>query len=308
MASTINILLSSFPGLSLPKTVSLSIPSISSFDDLRNHVSSLLPPGLGIEQLRLTTLANREISASPAAVSTLLQESYQNNRPGLLTLRLSAPLCGGKGGFGSQLRAAGGRMSSRRKGNKEEDNGSSRNLDGRRLRTVNEAKALAEYLALKPGMDEKAKKARRERWEKVVEAAERTQEEMKQGKGKSRIDGEWMEDKEEVAERAREAVARAMKEGTWTDSLAGVDVNGAGSSSNSAGSASPSDGDSDMEDIPSHAIGSSGIKLIPIAATNSAAAPPRKTFYGFDDDDDEFSSDEDEEEVEEDKGKQPIKA
>ncbi|KZZ96317.1 hypothetical protein AAP_01090 [Ascosphaera apis ARSEF 7405] len=206
-------------------------------------------------------------------------------------------------------------MSSRRKGNKAEDNGSSRNLDGRRLRTVNEAKALAEYLALKPGMDEKAKKARRERWEKVVEAAERTQEELKQGKGKARIDGEWMEDKEEVAERAREAVARAMKEGTWTDSLAGVDVHGAGgsgSSNNSAGSASSSDedSDSDMGDIPSRNTLNNGIRPVPTVATTSSAPPPRR-FFGFDDDedDDEFSSDEEEEEEEADlKGKQAVQA
>ncbi|KAI5286937.1 hypothetical protein KEM54_006370 [Ascosphaera aggregata] len=295
MASTVNVLLSSFPGLSLPKTSSFSIPSTASLQDLRNEVSSLLPTGLSIQQLRLTTLSNKEIIASPTAISTLLQRSYEGSKPGLITLRLSAPLCGGKGGFGSQLRAAGGRMSSRRKGNKEEDNGSSRNLDGRRLRTVNEAKALAEYLALKPGMDKRAKEARRERWEKVVEAAERTQEELRNGKGKARIDGEWMEDKEEVAERAREAVARAMKDGTWTDSLAGVDVHHGSSTSGSAGSASPSDEDSDMDDTPSRDVGSSGVKCVPTAPVGSTAnrALARRKFFGFDDDeDDEFLSDE----------------
>jgi len=49
-------------------------------------------------------------------------------------------------------------MSSKRKRNQGEDNGSSRNLDGRRLRTVNEAKALAEYLAIKPDMAKREKK------------------------------------------------------------------------------------------------------------------------------------------------------
>lgn len=49
---------------------------------------------------------------------------------------LSPRLLGGKGGFGSQLRAAGGRMSSQRTDNKD----SCRDLDGRRLSTVKEAK------------------------------------------------------------------------------------------------------------------------------------------------------------------------
>ncbi|KAI5295308.1 hypothetical protein KEM52_001759 [Ascosphaera acerosa] len=227
--SSITVLLSSLPGLALPKTTALSIPSSATYNDLRDEISALLPGSLTVDSLRLTTTSSHEITPSSARrLSSLVSPSYttcQNHgttattttttttTPSLfLSLRLSAPLCGGKGGFGSQLRAAGGRMSSRRKGrgaNAEEDNGSSRNLDGRRLRTVTEAKALAEYLALKPGMDKKAKEARRERWEKVVEAAERTQEELRagaSGKGKAKIDGGWMEDKEEAAERAREAV------------------------------------------------------------------------------------------------------
>lgn len=50
-------------------------------------------------------------------------------------LRLGVRLLGGKGGFGSQLRAAGGKMSSKRTENKN----SCRTLDGRRLSTVREA-------------------------------------------------------------------------------------------------------------------------------------------------------------------------
>lgn len=50
-------------------------------------------------------------------------------------------------------------MSSRkRKQNAELATGSARNLDGRRIRTVTEAKNLAAYLATKPDMDRKEKK------------------------------------------------------------------------------------------------------------------------------------------------------
>lgn len=53
-----------------------------------------------------------------------------------VTLRITPRLLGGKGGFGSQLRAAGGRMSSQKTSN----NDSCRDLNGRRLSTLKEAK------------------------------------------------------------------------------------------------------------------------------------------------------------------------
>lgn len=56
-----------------------------------------------------------------------------------MSLRLTPRLKGGKGGFGSQLRAAGGRMSSQKTSN----NDSCRDLSGRRLSTVKEAKKYA---------------------------------------------------------------------------------------------------------------------------------------------------------------------
>ncbi|KAG8531095.1 uncharacterized protein KY384_004452 [Bacidia gigantensis] len=112
-------------------------------------------------------------------------------------------------------------MSSKRKKNQGENSGSNRNLDGRRLRTVNEAKALAEYLALKPDMEKKEKEARRKRWEEVVALAERKEEEIRSG-AKGKVDGQWAEDKEEISERTREAVHATMKLGDYHDDLQGM--------------------------------------------------------------------------------------
>ena len=100
-------------------------------------------------------------------------------------------------------------MSSRRKKNQGDSNSSNRNLDGRRLRTITEAKALAEYLALKPEMEKKEREARRKRWEQVVQLAERGEYDIRNG-SKGRVD-KWLEDKEEVEERTREAVSLAMR-------------------------------------------------------------------------------------------------
>jgi hypothetical protein len=170
-------------------------------------------------------------------------------------------------------------MSSKRKRNQGEDNGSSRNLDGRRLRTVNEAKALAEYLAIKPDMAKREKEERRKRWEQVVELAERREEEIKSGiKGK--VDGKWVEDKEEAGERTREAVLAAMKSGNYKDNLLGT----------SQGSASGS-GHSATEDEVMGGTSSKGTT----PPSEAEAKPKARSFFGFDDDDEFMSSDEDEE-------------
>ncbi|KAE8350852.1 telomere stability and silencing-domain-containing protein [Aspergillus coremiiformis] len=306
----VNVLLSTFPGLSLPSTLSFSLPSTSTFSDLTEKISSYIPSSVPLHSLILTTTSNKQIlPASNISISHLIAPNGEiTTTSTLLPLRLSVPLCGGKGGFGSQLRAAGGRMSSKRKRNQGDDNGSSRNLDGRRLRTVNEAKALAEYLAVKPEMDRKEKEERRRRWQAVVEAAEKREEELKNGSGRQKIDGQWMEDKEEMSERAREAVLAAMKDGMWTDNLHDTirdSILGGSSTSASEGSGqdstSASDEDSDdeqeMKDVPG-----------PSEPVRKSAAPRR--FIGFDDDD-EFMSDSEEEENDQDddsKGKGKARA
>ncbi|OJD23767.1 hypothetical protein ACJ73_04873 [Blastomyces percursus] len=308
---TINFLLSSFPGLPLPPTLSFSLPSTATIADVAHNVSSRLPSSLRnvSDRLLLTTTSNKRlIPYSSESIATLLDGAQTISQSTFIPLRLSARLCGGKGGFGSQLRAAGGRMSSRRKGNQEENNGSNRNLDGRRLRTVKEAKALAEYLALKPDMDRKAKEARRKRWEAVVEAAERREAEIRNGEGKGKVDGVWMEDKEEVGEKAREAVLCAMKEGNWKDNLAGAEffnessasASASNSSEDSRSSPSASDG-SDMEDV---ADTSTSVAALPQPAKSTV---PARRYFGFDDDDDELMSDEEDEEGEADipDGKEP---
>jgi hypothetical protein len=170
-------------------------------------------------------------------------------------------------------------MSSKRKRNQGEDNGSSRNLDGRRLRTVNEAKALAEYLAIKPDMAKREKEERRKRWEQVVELAERREEEIKSGiKGK--VDGKWVEDKEEAGERTREAVLAAMKSGNYKDNLLETSQGSASGSGNSASEDEVMGGTSSKGTTP---------------PSEAEAKPKARTFFGFDDDDEFMSSDEDEE-------------
>ena len=292
--ATINVLLSTFPGLGLPSTLCIPISSTSTISDFSYVLSSRLPPDALNHRLIFTTSSNKQFSlSSPQPLTTLLPNANDT----LLPLRISLPLCGGKGGFGSQLRAAGGRMSSKKKRsqNAAEANASSRNLDGRRLRTVTEAKALAEYLAVKPEMDKREKEERKKRWEAVVEAAERQKEDLQDGKGKGRVDGKWLEEKEEAEQKTREAVIAAMKAGmligvgglstTQEEALVGS-VGSAGSKESASNE--EDDDDEDMSNEDDAGEGSSSSK-----ATTPPSGSERKIF-GWDDDDDDEEDDEEE--------------
>lgn len=274
----VNVLITTFGGLGLPPTLSLPLPQSTTISELRDRLNDRVPQT--DSRLLITTIGNEElpvISARP--ISDLLSSTHDD----FLSLRLSLPLCGGKGGFGSQLRAAGGRMSSKKKKNQGDNNGSSRNLDGRRLRTVTEAKALAEYLAIKPDMERKEKEKRRERWEQIVELAERREEEIKRGGGKATVDGKWVEEKEGAGERTREAVLAAMKAGNYKDNLL--------STSQGSNSSTPSDEVSADEEQPEEASSSKAT-----TPTSESEAPVKgvkaRTFFGFDEDDEFMSSDE----------------
>lgn len=168
-------------------------------------------------------------------------------------------------------------MSSRKKKNQGDPNASSRNLDGRRLRTITEAKALAEYLAIKPDMDKKEKEERRKRWEQIVEMAEKKQEEIKSG-SKARLDGKWMEAKEEASEKTREAVLAALTAGEIEDVLMGSDASDDGSGDESA---------SDSEDGPTE------IATKAESSNSSKAKAAPRTFHGWEED--ELSDSEDDE-------------
>ncbi|KAJ3144467.1 hypothetical protein HK101_002681 [Irineochytrium annulatum] len=113
--------------------------------------------------------------------------------PDLLRLR------GGKGGFGSMLRAQGGKMASKKTTNFE----ACRDLSGRRMKTVNDAKKLAEFVEKEP---ERKKKLLEERKRKVEEGLKEP--EVK----KIRFDDtEYVEAHEKVLENVKDTVAKVMQ-------------------------------------------------------------------------------------------------
>ncbi|KAK9781056.1 putative Telomere stability and silencing-domain-containing protein [Seiridium cardinale] len=268
----INIFVSSIAGFG-PATLSFPVPSSATLEDVADSIKQRLPADPRDHRLILTTNSNKQLIPSRFPLSTSISTVCGlSNSDDFVSLRLSAPLCGGKGGFGSQLRAAGGRMSSRKKKNNGDENASSRNIDGRRLRTVTEAKALAEYLAIKPEMEQKEKQKRRERWQQVIDAADQREHEIKNNT-KGRLDGKWVEDKDEATERTRDAVLAAIKSGKYTDNFG------------------TKDGSSEEEE---EEVSGSSSKSVSPPISSKGKQPAARTFAGFDDDD-EFMSSSDEE-------------
>lgn len=118
------------------QTLSLSAPPQTPFTDLYDLLQDRYP-NLPDNEFNTLVLSPHSGPIPPpeAPLSSILDESD------FVTLRLIPRLRGGKGGFGSQLRAAGGRMSSQKTSN----NDSCRDLSGRRLSTIKEAKKYVLY-------------------------------------------------------------------------------------------------------------------------------------------------------------------
>ncbi|EPQ26432.1 uncharacterized protein PFL1_06080 [Pseudozyma flocculosa PF-1] len=126
----------------LPRSLSLALPANTTAAQILDgftlgltrlaHASSLRPNNFSL-------CHNGRALAPAKSLSTLFAERH--GFP--LSLEVRPLVRGGKGGFGSQLRAAGGKMSA---GAKDANNDSCRDLNGRRLGVIKEAKKLASYL------------------------------------------------------------------------------------------------------------------------------------------------------------------
>lgn len=151
-------------------------------------------------ELRISRAGGWDLLDSDFIVQCNESESQDTLSPlhpaGPVFLDLSFRLRGGKGGFGSNLRALGGRMSSQKTENKD----ACRDLQGRRLKTVNEAKKLAEYAE----KEEERKKKDKERIEKKIAEGLKEPE-----KKKIRFDdAQFVADHEKVRDDVKDAVAK----------------------------------------------------------------------------------------------------
>ncbi|PIL29889.1 hypothetical protein GSI_08098 [Ganoderma sinense ZZ0214-1] len=210
-------------------TLALSVPSLTSFADLYDLLADRypsLPLHSNAADLVLSPTSG-PIPQPHTLLSTLLPHDHDHPHS-FLSLRLVPRLRGGKGGFGSQLRAAGGRMSSQKTSN----NDSCRDLSGRRLSTIKEAKKLAEYIETEP----LRKKAQQDAQKAKLEALERKLGISADGPSSSPIagkkhrleDNEYIEQSREIVDNVKSAVSAGMikkkKKAKTTHSLRAVPV------------------------------------------------------------------------------------
>ena len=143
MATSTTVLVSSFPPF---PTLALSVPEDTTLENLHAVLLARYPFLPPTDDLRLCPVSASSSSSSDETSTTLgsilgPRGIGNDNGNTLVSLRLVPRMRGGKGGFGSQLRAAGGRMSSQKTNN----NDSCRDLSGRRLSTIKEAKKCVSF-------------------------------------------------------------------------------------------------------------------------------------------------------------------
>ncbi|KAH9943723.1 telomere stability and silencing-domain-containing protein [Amylocystis lapponica] len=205
-----SVLVSTFPPF---PTLTLFAPADTTFGALYDLLAdrySDLPADLVLSSHRGAPPASDALLSSLHPV-----EVAQDNGTPLVSLRLVPRLRGGKGGFGSQLRAAGGRMSSQKTSN----NDSCRDLSGRRLSTIKEAKRLAEYIENEPARkkaQQEAQKAKLEALEKRLgivsggDGAGPSTPEAVAGKKHRFDDTEYLEQSRDIVDNVKSAVTVAM--------------------------------------------------------------------------------------------------
>lgn len=109
------------------QSTTLTLPISATIADITTE----LPPAFATENIYLRTRSSGRL----APTTRLASLRHVGNASHPICIQVCCRLRGGKGGFGTQLRAAGGRMSAKQGNN----NDSCRDLSGRRLGTLKEA-------------------------------------------------------------------------------------------------------------------------------------------------------------------------
>lgn len=148
-----------------------------------------------LDMLRVTLESSRTVECQ-----TTIQQLSKDLNGFPLVLCVIPRLLGGKGGFGSMLRAQGGRMASKKLDNTDD----CRDLSGRRLKTIKEAEALAKYIE----KESERKKAAEERIQAKIDKG------LSAAKNSKRIrfdDQEFADEHDNAIESVSSAVELALK-------------------------------------------------------------------------------------------------
>ncbi|KAF9130117.1 hypothetical protein BGW39_003477 [Mortierella sp. 14UC] len=218
--------------------------------DLKQQLCDLYQ--IPIDEQRIQTAGGLPLGCPPSLEQDQEQYSHEDQvllfedaeqKQGLKYFTLSMRMAGGKGGFGSMLRAQGGRMNSQKTTNTE----ACRDLSGRRIKTVNEAKKMAEYVRGEPERKKARKDELKRKIEEKLELADRPMR-------KHRFeDAKFFDQAEEQVEEVKNAVAAAIKEslkaGSGSPPSSSGSASGSSSGAKGKGKAKKVDSDDDEEDV-----------------------------------------------------------
>ncbi|SNX81942.1 uncharacterized protein MEPE_00647 [Melanopsichium pennsylvanicum] len=211
----ISVLVESFDPF--PRHLCLSLPASATASNVLDGFSAALSKQSSAQFS--ITYHGRTIAPS-ASLGGLI--SSHDGFPVVLQLRALLP--GGKGGFGSMLRSQGGKMSS---GGRNSNNDSCRDLNGRRLGVMKQAKKLAEYLEgeceRKRQMDESQKK-KYAKLEKMLGRAPKTEKDLAEAAEKMADAGQDLDDGSASPE------AETSRLNSWASTSASASTPGAAGS------------------------------------------------------------------------------
>ncbi|SPO20291.1 uncharacterized protein UTRI_00690_B [Ustilago trichophora] len=215
----ISVLVESFEPF--PRHLCLSLPAAATAGDVVKGFSSVLFTQ-NSTTFSITHQGRKLAPTSSLADLTSVDDAFP------VVLQLRALLPGGKGGFGSMLRSQGGKMSS---GARNSNNDSCRDLNGRRLGVVKEAKKLAEYLEgeseRKRQMDE-AQKKKYAKLEKMLGRAPRSEKDLAEAAERMADAGE---DFEEGSASPEAGPSRATSESAQRRAASGASTSAAAAGS-----------------------------------------------------------------------------
>ncbi|CAD6888146.1 unnamed protein product [Tilletia controversa] len=222
-SSHISVLLEAFAPL--PHTLSLSLPSEATAADILTGVQEALfdsdSHSDSNDDLHSCYLTS---STTPGRILPLDsqplhgRENKGDDDDELVILRVHPRMLGGKGGFGSMLRAAGGKMSAKQGQNNTD---SCRDLNGRRLSVMKEAKALATYIENEPARLKALDDAQKKKYAKLERMLGR----------QPRAEADF----EEAARRLADAEENGEESGSAEEGGEGADDVGEGSSRHRTG-------------------------------------------------------------------------
>ncbi|KAJ1795632.1 hypothetical protein LPJ59_004237 [Coemansia sp. RSA 2399] len=190
------------------KTLSFNVCNARPLEDLGAQADALFSNGVSRDSMYVT--GRHGLTAI---------EALEESRGSMVRLCLHGRLAGGKGGFGSMLRSQGSRM----KSDKPENYDDCRDLYGRRLKTLKEAKSIVDKLEA----EDEAREIIKERKRKKIQDGLRGPPEKKH-----RFDDvEYTKSCEQIVDATKSTTRKAMKRKMQPKESSDNDENASSSSS-----------------------------------------------------------------------------